>query len=73
MTQMNLIYEIETITENRLGIAKVEEVGGGMEWDVGVSTCKLLYTKWINSKVLLQRGPMISHMEKNILKECTYI
>ena len=49
---MNLIYEIETITENRLGIAKVEEVGGGMEWDVGVSTCKLLYIDWIKQQGL---------------------
>ena len=23
-----------------------------MEWEVGVSRCKLLYTEWINNKVL---------------------
>ena len=33
-------------------IAKGEGVGGGVEWEVGVSTCKLLYTGWINNKVL---------------------
>ena len=39
--------------ENRLVVAKGERVGGGMEWEVGVSKCKLLYIEWINNKVLL--------------------
>ena len=26
---------------------------GGMEWEFGVSRCKLLYIRWINNKVLL--------------------
>ena len=39
--------------ENRLVVAKVEGVGGGMEWEVGVSRCELLYIEWINNKVLL--------------------
>ena len=52
MTQMNLIYEMERITENRLAIAKVEEVGGGMEWDVGFGTCQLLYIDWIKQQGL---------------------
>ena len=25
----------------------------GMDWEFGVSRCKLLYIEWINSKVLL--------------------
>ena len=33
--------------------AKGEGVGGGMEWEVGVSRCKLLYIGWINNRVLL--------------------
>ena len=28
-------------------------VGGGMEWEFGISRCKLLYIEWINNKVLL--------------------
>ena len=28
-------------------------VEGGMEWEVGVNRCKLLYMEWINNKVLL--------------------
>ena len=26
---------------------------GGMEWESGISRCKLLYIEWINNKVLL--------------------
>ena len=28
-------------------------VGGGMDWELGVSTHKLLYIEWISNKVLL--------------------
>ena len=27
-------------------------VGGGMDWEFGISRCKLLYTECINNKVL---------------------
>ena len=43
-----------------------------MEWEVGVSTCKLLYIEWINDKVLVyntgnyMQYPVI--MEKDIKK-----
>ena len=30
-----------------------EGEGEGVEWEVGVSRCKLLYIEWINNKVLL--------------------
>jgi len=39
--------------ESSLLAAKGEEVEGGLEWKAGVSRCKLLYTEWINNKVLL--------------------
>ena len=39
--------------ENRLAVAKWEGVGRVVEWEVGVSRCKLLYPKGINNKVLL--------------------
>ena len=32
--------------ENRLVVAKREEFGREMEWEVGVRRCKLLYTEW---------------------------
>ena len=53
---MEPIYETETEStdiENRLVVAKGEEIGGGMEWEVGVSKHKLLCIEWINNKVLL--------------------
>ena len=54
-------------------VAKGEGVGGGMDWDVGVSRCKLLYTEWINNKVLLYstenyiQYPMINHNGKEYI------
>ena len=35
-----------TDIENRLVVAKG---GGGMEWEFGVSRCKLVYIEWINN------------------------
>ena len=55
-------------------VAKGEEVGRGMEWEVGVSRCKLLYIEWINNKVLLCSTdncihyPMMNHNGKEYLK-----
>ena len=57
--------------ENRLIVAKGS---GGMEWEFGVSRCKLGYIGWINSKVLLYstgnyiQYPVISHNGKEYLK-----
>ena len=42
-------------TEIRLLVAKGERAGGRMEWEVGVSRCKLLYVEWIKNKVWLPR------------------
>ena len=53
-----------TDIENRLVVIKGE---GGMEWEFGISRCKLVYIEWINSKVLLCctgnyiQYPMINH------------
>ena len=54
-------------------VAKGEEGEGGLDWEFGISRCKLLYIEWINSKVLLYstgnyiQYPVISHngKEKN--------
>ena len=59
-----------TDIENRLVVANREGVGGGMEWEIGVSRCKPLYIEWINNKVLLYstenytQYPMINHNGK---------
>ena len=43
-----------TELENRLVVAKVEGMGeGGMDWESGVSRCKLLYLEWISNELLL--------------------
>ena len=53
--------------------------GGGMDWEFGVSRCKLLYIEWINNKVLLYstgnyiQYPMIKHNGKEYDKECIYM
>ena len=55
-----------------------EVVGGEMEWEIGVSTRKLLYIEWISNKVLLYsqgnsiQHSLINHNEK-YEKEYVYI
>ena len=66
--------------ENRLVVAKGDRGGGGMECEIGVSRCKLLYIEWINKNVLLYstenciQYPVINHDGKNIFfKNCIYM
>ena len=50
-----------------------------MKWEIGVSSCKLLYTEWIINKVLLygtknyMQQPMINHNVKEFLIKNAYI
>ena len=50
----------------------------GMDWESGISRCKLLCREWINSKFLLYstknyiQYPMINHNGKEYEKECIY-
>ena len=55
MTQISLSRKRDRIMdiENRLLVAKGEGVRRGMEWETGVSRCKLLYIEWITIKDLL--------------------
>ena len=59
-----------THIENRLVVAKRD--GGEEDWEFGISRCKQLHIRWINSEVLLRstgnctQYPVISHMEKNM-------
>ena len=65
--------------ENRLVVAKGEGFGGGMEWEFGISRCKLLYIEWINHKVLLYstgkyiQYPVINHNGEEYEKEYIYV
>ena len=53
--------------------------GGGMEWEFGISRCKLLYVGWINNKVLLHiagnyiQYPVINDNGKEYEKERMYM
>ena len=50
-------------------------MGGGMEWESGVSRCKSLYREWINNKVLVYstgnyiQYPVINQNGKEYEKE----
>ena len=78
MTQINSIYEIETDSQKREPTCGCQ--GGGawrrVEWEVGVSRYKLLYTEWKNNPVQLHstenyiQYPMINHNGKEYKKEC---
>ena len=55
-------------------VAKGEGVGEGMDWEFGVSRCKLLHLEWIDNKVLLYstgnyiQFPGINHNAKEYKK-----
>ena len=72
-------FKNPSVHENRLVVAKGEGLGGGVGWEFGVSRCKLLYTGWINNKVLLYstgnyvQYPMINHNGKEYLKNSTLL
>ena len=53
MAQMNLSMNRNRFTENQLVVAKEERGGSGVDWEFGVSRCKVLHLEWINNKVLL--------------------
>ena len=50
--------------------------GRGMDWEFGISRCKLVYTEWINNEVLLYstgnyiQYPVINYNGKECEKEC---
>ena len=63
----------------RLVVAKGDGGGRGLLGSLGVSRCKLLYTGWINNKVLLYTAgnssqyPVINHKVKDYKRECIYM
>ena len=58
------IYKTETLTdiENRLVVAKWGWRGSGMDWEFGVSTCKLLHLEWIRNEVLHTSQGILSNL-----------
>ena len=55
-------------------VAKGESDEEGIDWEFGISRCKLLYIGWINNKVLLYstgnyfQYPVINHNGKECEK-----
>ena len=46
-----------------------EWCGGGMDWEFGISRCKLLYIEWINNKILyIAQGTILSIL-RQIIRE----
>ena len=50
-------------------VAKGKGGGGRMDWEHGISRCKLLYIRWINKVLLYSTGkyiqyPVINHNGK---------
>ena len=60
-------------------VAEGEWGGEGMDWEFGISRCKLLYIGRINNKVLLYstgnyiQYTMINHNGKEYEKECVCV
>ena len=74
-----------TDIENNVVVTKGQEgweawIGrlGGMDWEVGISRCKLLYMGWISSEVLLYstgnyvQYPTVNLIETN-MKRSVYV
>ena len=55
MAQMNLSTEKKQLADmdNILVAAKGGKGGSGMDWEFGVSRCKLLHLEWINNEILM--------------------
>ena len=77
---MNLFMKWNRLADiqNRLVVDKGEEVGGGMDWEFGISRCKLLHIEWINKILLNSTGnyiqyPVINHHGKEYEKEFIHI
>ena len=78
-----LIYIFPSVSVPAAYQRQIHEGEGGwegMEWEVGVSRCKLLNVEWKNNTVLLYsaenciQNPMINHNGKEFLKRMyTYV
>ena len=73
MTQMNISMKQKQTHRHREQTCSCR--GEGKDWEFGISRLKLLYTEWINNKVLLYstgnyiQYPVINHNGKEYEKE----
>ena len=75
-------YETETHSQTYRtywSLPRGRETGGEIDWEFGISRCKLLYIEWINNNVLLYstgnyiQYPVINHSGKEYEKGCIYM
>ena len=55
MAQMNLSTEKKQTLGCREQTCSCQGGGSGMNWEFGVSSCKLLFLEWISNEILLYR------------------
>ena len=73
MTSFDFCFP-QPLKNGKLFLQTCEMGWGGMDWEFGISRCKLLSIRWINSKVLLYstgnyiQYPAISHNGKEYEK-----
>ena len=77
MKQMNLSTKQKPTHRHREHTCGCHwELGGiGLDWEFGVSRCKLSYIEWVNNKVLYRTGndihhPVLNYSGKECKKEC---
>ena len=63
-------YKTETAyrVENRVVVPKGGLREGGMDWEFGVSQCKLFHVGWINDKILL--CSIRNHVQHSVINHC---
>ena len=80
MTQINIPTEQKQTHRYREQTCGCQggEGGGGKDWELGITRCKLLYIGWIKNKVLLYstenyiQHPVINHNGKEYEKVYIY-
>ena len=82
MTQTNLSMRQKQTQRHRkeaCGCQRGRRMREGMDWEFGVSRCKLLHIEWMDNKVLLHstgnyiQCPGINHNGKEYKKECIHV
>ena len=63
-----LFYETEIDSQTQridLCLPRGKGIKGGMDWDFGISRCKLLYIEWVNRVPLYSTGNYIQYTMTN--------
>ena len=72
-TKNSSMKQKQTHKENRLGTDKGEEEVGEINWEFGISRCKLINKILLYNTGNYSQYPVINYMEKNMKRMCVYI